>query len=164
MSTTGINKRTMNSLDAAFGAFMKKDYKKAKVSFQKLLTNDALEPWQKAKMDQYLSMCNRNTEDTTELQNKEALEPTFASISVLINEKCYEQAINMMDSSELDTGSVSYLKAEMAIEQGLVDEAVTLLNEAIEADPRNKGYAMHSPSFQEHLQDEKFSFLVEITE
>ena len=164
MSTTGMNKRTMNSLDAAFGAFMKKDYKKAKTSLQKLSINDSLEKWQKAKIDQFLAICNRKTEDASKLKDGETLAPSFASISVLINEKCYEQAVSMMDSIELDKGSVYYLKAEMAIEQGLVDEAVTLLNEAIDVDPRNKGYAMHSPSFQEHLQDEEFSFLVETAE
>ncbi len=58
---------------------------------------------------------------------------------------------------EISLGDTEGLTA--LCEQEDFDAAASQLQQAIELDPKNKGYARHSPSFRRHLDRECFAFL-----
>ncbi|PIE88938.1 MAG: hypothetical protein CR997_13840 [Acidobacteria bacterium] len=159
MSKNELSKKTMKSVDSAFNAFYKKDFKKAKTSFEKLISDESLAQWQKTRMEQFLSICNQKLNQPAKIEINQ-LKPSFVHLSALMNEKLYEEATKMIDTMrDLEKGAAEYLKSEIAIEQDHVEEALSLLTEAIALDPKNRGYAIHSPSYQNYLSHELFSFL-----
>ena len=141
-------------LDKAFKLFQTKEYKKAIKAFDTLLGKDAVAPWVKQKVGRFKEIAEKNC------QAEPKKEPgSLKEISYLMNLGKYDEADAMLETLDVSESVKSFLRAEIAIEQENVDESVELLQQAIEANPANRGYALNSPSFAKYIKQEKFQFL-----
>jgi tetratricopeptide (TPR) repeat protein len=161
MSTIKSDKKLSDSVNKAFKLFYDKKFEKAGMALKKIIENDTLEGWEKNRLGQYVEICETYMNSDEVHKSLDSLPDSLGSISILLNEKHYDIAGAMIDRMDLTAGTKFYLKAEMAVEQELFEEAVDFLNQAIAENPINKGIALNSPSFNPHLSDEHFEFLKE---
>jgi tetratricopeptide (TPR) repeat protein len=140
-------------IDTAFNLFHDKKYAEANAAFEKLLQDEALPSWIKIRVTQYQAICDRK------LAGGDSTEISLRGFSFYLNEANFAKAREVLDKLEVSEGDRSYLEAELAMEKGDLDNASALLKKAVSLDKQNAGYAINSPTFNIHLQDERFVFL-----
>lgn len=153
----GVNSiMSKSALDSAFEKFHKKKYKEAAKAFDKLLTDDDMPEWQKARLGQFKDLAERAADPPKADEDK-----TLKDVSYHMNCGNYKEAKALLKKLDLEEGGGDYLLAEIAVEEEDLKAAVDHLKKAITASKLNRGYALNSPSFATHLNKEEFAFLRE---
>jgi len=148
--------RKTDPLNKAFKLFHeKKDYKAASKAFAKISESNEQDPMKRARLE----MFQRLSDKLAAIPTKDPDYESMRTVSVLMNEKSFDDATAMLEKLDVAEESVLYLKAEMAAEQEDLKNASDLLQKAISLDENNRGYAKNSPSFRPHLRDEAFEFI-----
>jgi len=155
MSTIASTKAKQTKVEKAFDTFYKKQYDKALGLFEAIASDKDLEPWEANRINQFIQICQQKNDE----KKNGGMPESLGTVSVLMNEKKYDEALALIGKLKLEKGDALFLQAEIAAEQAQSEQALDLLKKAIEADGRNRGFALNSPSFQELLNEEVFSFL-----
>jgi len=145
-----------NPLDKAFDLFYKKKYKEAGKLFDQAIADEETPSWIKRRLNDYQNIVARHTTEKTDPEP-----PSLRQVSFLMNNGQFEEAEKALAESDISDGMKAYLRAEMMMEQAKVKEGAKLLQQAIELEPSNTGYALNSPTFAPYLKNEELAFLRE---
>lgn len=159
MSTIATDAKLQNSIDQGFDFFYKKNYEKARDAFKKFMNENGAEVWEKTRISQFISICERALDPKFINETSQNLEASMGAVSALINEKHFSDAITMLEQLDITKSDFYFLRAEIEVEQGNLEEAAEFIKKAIEENPLNRGYALNSPAFRDHINEEPLAFL-----
>ncbi len=144
------------NLNKAFKFFREKKFEKASENFARLEADEKVPSWIKLRINQFHKIAEAQM-----AVNDQEDDCSLKIISYYMNLGEYEKADKILEEWDAPAGEKAYLRAEMAIEQDDSERAISYLEEAIEANACNRGYALNSPSFAPFLKSEAFEFLRE---
>ena len=142
------------ALDKAFKLFNEKKLDEANDAFQAILNDKDTPIPVRATVTRYAAIIANKKQ-----AGQETVEPSQLSVAYFLNKNDISKAKELLQAGDFAPGLKHFLTAEIAVAEGDHDAAVESLEQAIEADETNRGYAINSPTFSPLLQDEKFAFL-----
>ncbi|CAM2067317.1 hypothetical protein SCOR_18200 [Sulfidibacter corallicola] len=144
------------ALDQAIQAFHDKKWQQASDAMVKLLADEALPSGTKHRLSQFKTIADRHL--VTQEEDPEAL--SLKMVSYHMNTGDRESAREILNKSDIIAeGTRLFLEAEMAMEEDDREKAIEYLNQAIEKQKDNRGYALNSPVFSPFINEPEFEFL-----
>lgn len=144
------------TLDLAIQQFHDKNWKKADKAFSDLLADGSVSNQIKHRARQYQVIVDRKLNGFS--ADEEASDMKLVSYHMNLGERDSAREI-LNNSSAISEGARLTLQAEMAVEEEQLEEAVSLLQKAIEISTDNRGYALNSPVFAAVINQPEFEFL-----
>ncbi|CAM2007669.1 hypothetical protein [Acanthopleuribacter pedis] len=144
------------TLDSAVQQFNKKNWEQAAKAFNELLADESVTNQIKHRIRQYQVIVDRKLNGSS--ADDEASDMKLVSYHMNMGERDRAREI-LNNSSSIDEGAKLTLLAEMAVEEEQLEEAVSLLEKAIEISTDNRGYALNSPVFAAVVNQPEFEFL-----
>jgi tetratricopeptide (TPR) repeat protein len=136
------------ALDQAFQQFNRGQFAQAASTFQLLLQEPELDLALRNRLSQYCRMAESRCNGASNPD-----EVTTSQVVVLLNQGRLDQAEALLASGQLEEDLVCFLRAQIAVHRGELAAARDWLMRAIELNPDNRGFALHSPVFAPHFKD-----------
>ena len=153
--------QAVKDYDHALGLLRRRDYSSAADAFEKVIKNYPEEKEMADRCRIYRSVCEREQSEKV-LPLKKA-EDYYFQVIVESNRQQYDEALKHLDKAlKMSPRDDRFLYATAATQalKGERDQALTLLKEAIEANPENRIHAQNDPDFDPLSDDDAFIDLV----
>ncbi|HEU5179521.1 MAG TPA: tetratricopeptide repeat protein [Candidatus Polarisedimenticolia bacterium] len=153
--------QAIKDYDQALGFLRRKDYSAATEAFEKVLSTYPDEKEMADRCRVYLTICRREVADKT-LPLKKAEDYYYQAVFES-NRQHYDAALSHLDKAlKMEPGDerILYATASTAALKGEREQALSMLKEAIQANPQNRIAAQHDPDFEPLRDDDAFIDLV----
>lgn len=153
--------QAIKDYDHALGLIRHKDYTAATEAFEKVLSTYPDEKEMADRCRIYLSICRRELADKTLPLKK--VEDYYYQAVLESNRQRYDEALSHLDKAlKMEPGDerILYATASTAALKGEREQALSMLKEAIQANPQNRIAAQHDPDFEPLRDDDAFIDLV----
>ncbi len=144
------------TLDVAIQQFNDKKWEQAAASFADLLADESVSNQIKHRIRQYQVIATRKLEGAP--ADDDANDLKMVSYHMNLGQRDLAREI-LNASKTIADGARFTLLAEMAVEEQKTEEAVELLQKAIDLSTDNRGYALNAPAFAAVVNQPEFEFL-----